>query len=218
MPGMSWRRHDERRAWASDNSHSLKRTSHPTPTGARATFGPSTRTEVLVNIELKGIKYAAFASEETNCFSATLYIDGVKCGTVSNEGHGGPDNFSDHAAEKRLNEYAKTLPPVTWQGHTLNMSAELIVGDLFEKWQKDQAAAKERKKLENDLKVRLLWTKKGEKGIYQTGKMEPAKIKAYLINETAWRAAKPEIDVILNALPFDKAWPVYDANIQRVAV
>lgn len=39
--------------------------------------------------ELKGIKYAAFASEETACYQAGIYRDGRKVGEVSNDGHGG---------------------------------------------------------------------------------------------------------------------------------
>ena len=41
--------------------------------------------------ELKGIKYAAFASEETACYGASIYRDGRKIGEVSNHGHGGCD-------------------------------------------------------------------------------------------------------------------------------
>lgn len=43
--------------------------------------------------KLKGIKYAAFASEETACYQAGIYRDGRKVGEVSNDGHGAPDMF-----------------------------------------------------------------------------------------------------------------------------
>jgi hypothetical protein len=43
-------------------------------------------------LELRGVKHAAFASEETACYRATLYVDGAKFCEVSNDGHGGPDN------------------------------------------------------------------------------------------------------------------------------
>lgn len=51
---------------------------------------PSTTEPAL---ELRNVKYAAFASDETACFSATLYVDGRKFCGVSNQGTGGPDNF-----------------------------------------------------------------------------------------------------------------------------
>ncbi len=45
-------------------------------------------------LELKGIKHAAFASEETHCYEASVYFNGKKIGVVHNEGHGGCDSFS----------------------------------------------------------------------------------------------------------------------------
>ena len=42
-------------------------------------------------ITVKKLKYAAFSSEETSCFEATVYVDGKKFCTSSNEGHGGPN-------------------------------------------------------------------------------------------------------------------------------
>lgn len=42
-------------------------------------------------ITVKNLKYAAFASEETHCFEATVYVDGKKFCRTSNEGHGGPN-------------------------------------------------------------------------------------------------------------------------------
>lgn len=44
-----------------------------------------------MKLELKGIKHSEFASEETNCYTATLYVDGKRFATVGNEGHGGCD-------------------------------------------------------------------------------------------------------------------------------
>ena len=44
-------------------------------------------------ITMKGLKVAEFASEETTCFQATVYVDGKRFCIASNEGHGGPDRF-----------------------------------------------------------------------------------------------------------------------------
>ncbi len=46
-----------------------------------------------MKITLKNIKHAAFNSQETNCFEATLYVDEVKTCKVRNDGHGGPDFY-----------------------------------------------------------------------------------------------------------------------------
>jgi len=44
-------------------------------------------------VTIKNLKYAAFASQETNCFEATIYVDGKRFCTARNEGSGGPDAY-----------------------------------------------------------------------------------------------------------------------------
>jgi hypothetical protein len=92
-------------------------------------------------IELKNVKYAAFASQETNCFSASIYIDGHKRGTVENSGHGGCDNIRPWQLGQEIEAYAKTLPEedVSYlyddgKVHTSPQSAEGLIGKLLEKW------------------------------------------------------------------------------------
>ncbi len=63
-----------------------------------------------MKIELKNIKHAAFASEETYCFSASVLIDGVKEGEVSNDGHGGSHRWHPWALAAKVEKHAKTLP------------------------------------------------------------------------------------------------------------
>ena len=63
-----------------------------------------------MKIELKNVKFAAFASEETNCFSATVWIDGVKSGTAENSGKGGMTFIEPQSLADKLNAYGKTLP------------------------------------------------------------------------------------------------------------
>ena len=44
-------------------------------------------------IEIKNLKVAEFASEETTCYEATVYVDGARFCIGSNQGHGGDDSF-----------------------------------------------------------------------------------------------------------------------------
>lgn len=44
-------------------------------------------------IELRGIQYNSRMSEETNCYSAMVFVDGKHVFDASNHGHGGCDNF-----------------------------------------------------------------------------------------------------------------------------
>ena len=46
-----------------------------------------------MELTLKGIKINKQLSEETDCFSATIYIDGKKAGLASNRGQGGPNDI-----------------------------------------------------------------------------------------------------------------------------
>lgn len=88
-------------------------------------------------IELRNIKHAAFASQETHCYTATLYVDGDKWGTVGNEGHGGCDYFHGSpgrdlaALDKRI---AETMPAEEFEGMTLPRSLESVCVDLVNEW------------------------------------------------------------------------------------
>jgi hypothetical protein len=92
-----------------------------------------------LKIELKNVKIAAFASEETTCFQAALWIDGKKAATVSNEGRGGCNTFrfQDRALEQQFHEYCRTQPPLP-DPHFENglpMSSDLFVSLLLEDYE-----------------------------------------------------------------------------------
>lgn len=65
-----------------------------------------------MEITIKNLKVAKFASHETLCFDCTVYADGVKVGTASNHGTGGPNNY--HGDFGAMEAYAKTLPNIPW--------------------------------------------------------------------------------------------------------
>ena len=77
-----------------------------------------------MKLELKAIKHTVWASEETHCYQASLYVDGKPVAIVSNDGHGGCDRDYSHpkfkgdyrAQMKAVDEYFKTLPnePSDW--------------------------------------------------------------------------------------------------------
>ena len=52
-----------------------------------------------MKVEIRNVKHHPDLSEETECFSADLHIDGKRIGSVSNRGTGGGDDcHGDHAA------------------------------------------------------------------------------------------------------------------------
>lgn len=88
-------------------------------------------------IELKNIRVLTSMSQETNCYEATLYVNGVKWGVVGNEGHGGPDHFYGingkgyddiKALDKQI---AETYPKWEgFEGQMLDTDLEILCGEL----------------------------------------------------------------------------------------
>lgn len=82
-------------------------------------------------ITLKNVKYAEFASEETHCYSASVYFDGKRVGQVKNDGHGGCD-YQYPSDEKRwadMLKYIETLNDVKTdddRGAALRKYAEFL--------------------------------------------------------------------------------------------
>ena len=105
-----------------------------------------------MNFTLKNVKYSATFSEETNCYKATLYLDGKKIGTVQNEGHGGSDyvQYDDPAVRERVSAYVKALPPLQPSAEyirmgikdPLPMSESLFFGLMVEEFLKVKEQAR----------------------------------------------------------------------------
>lgn len=163
-----------------------------------------------MKVELRNVKHAAFASEETYCFEATVYIDGVKAGSVSNDGQGGAHRWSPWALEQRLDEYAATLPsvttsfidPKTGQPFVYQQNGESLVSDLVSDW----LIARDVKRA---LSKRILFVREGQ--LRQVS--PPASQKAFLLGGSPAQLealkAKLQTTTILNLLPFDEAVKIY---------
>lgn len=59
-----------------------------------------------MRLTVKNYKRVEWMSEETDCYKASLYLDGKRIGTAENEGHGGPDllSFNSRADRERFEE------------------------------------------------------------------------------------------------------------------
>ena len=53
------------------------------------------------SIEIKNLKLNKHFSEETHCFTATVYIDGKRAFSAENEGRGGPSNYHPYGKPKK---------------------------------------------------------------------------------------------------------------------
>ena len=164
-----------------------------------------------MKIELKNFKHAAFASEETMCFRATIYVDGVKTGEIENQGNGGASTIycsptTPNALELRekAEKYCESLPPYDIDGMSLEMDleffCELLAGNEVAK-----------KKLKADLKNKIVLTKPNDPGVYTKslnkgykGKLTTAIIEKYQSDNPTFK--------VLNLMPFDKALQEYSGE------
>ncbi|WP_234729991.1 hypothetical protein [Acidocella facilis] len=153
-----------------------------------------------MEVALKNISHNERMSEETNCFSATIYVGGKKAGEASNHGHGGPTMIHPRELEQKIDAYAKTLPPIVVEDMTLEMNAELLIGDLLSEYltRRDMLKA---------FRTRLLFTKAGQPEIYQVKLGAAAMAKAR--QNPAGASERLKADKILNFLPENEALALY---------
>jgi hypothetical protein len=163
------------------------------------------------NIELKNVKVHADMSQETHCFSATVYIDGKKAGVVSNHGHGGCHNYHPWELQDALKPYADAMPeePIGF-GMTnedgspmfFQPDADTLVNLYVGRF---QAAGD----LRRVLRSRVLFVRDGK--CLQTKKAAPDVLDRWLGVGLPKTLVTFEIerDAVLNLLPFDKALALY---------
>jgi hypothetical protein len=83
---------------------------------------------------LKNVKIAEFASQETWCFEATLYLDDKRIGTVTNDGHGGANYYNfDHKEFERVSSLISGEE--VFREFTIKRDLEIVVGELLERHQ-----------------------------------------------------------------------------------
>ena len=95
-----------------------------------------------MKIELKKIAFYERMSEETNAFTADIYVNGVKTGYAKNDGQGGCTFIHAYEGKSLLlheaETYAEALPPiqVTFadKTHSMKMNLEMLVDNLFEEY------------------------------------------------------------------------------------
>lgn len=118
-----------------------------------------------ISISLSNVKHAAFASHETDCFSAKVYIDGKLAGSVSNDGQGGANLYQPHALGEQLAAYAATLPTYESCGMTIQPDADYVIGRLFDDHQARTQLVKVMKTCVAFEDEGKLWTLRVNKGI-----------------------------------------------------
>lgn len=86
-------------------------------------------------IEMKAIKHAEFASEETHCFEGNIYLNGKLFCRVSNDGRGGPNNYDRNVGEldSRISE---EFPQhfLDFDKSWIKSNLEIWCNDQVERW------------------------------------------------------------------------------------
>ena len=115
-----------------------------------------------MNVTLKNVKFSEHMSEETNAFTADVYVDGVRCGFAKNDGHGGNTNVHPYSFQQselfyKSETFLKTLPEINIgtedEPYMIDSNMESVVDNLFEQWLKE----KETKKFEKKMIDRIMW-------------------------------------------------------------
>lgn len=156
-----------------------------------------------MKLELKNIKHSAFASEETECYKASLYFNGKKVGFVSNGGKGGCDHedIEDKVRWDEMEKCIAKLPPMKYHGTMLTQNLETLCGDLLNAHFHKQ----ELKKLLRKGAVILIGKGEARTTSYRGKKKPDAALYAEVQREN------PDA-VVLNTLDFDAALKLYVAN------
>ena len=129
-------------------------------------------------IEMKAIKYSEFASEETHCYQAKIYLNGKAWIEVDNDGRGGADRQSpmDIHAEwgKQIKDISERLKvehdPESYRYEnmdgklktaTMKVDLEIWCGNQLTKWLRVR-------RLKNLMRTKLLFVKNKTKpdGLY----------------------------------------------------
>lgn len=104
-------------------------------------------TVVMLKLSVKNVRIQQALSEETRCFSATLYVNNTRCATVTNRGQGGPNNYypvDDHGREllAEARAWVEEQPEVTEElgeiPFTYKRDLDCFVTDLLNEHERRQ--------------------------------------------------------------------------------
>jgi len=103
-------------------------------------------------IELKGVKTHSDMSQETTCFTASIYMKGKRVGVVSNQGCGGCNEYRwlDQAAGRKIEAWSETVE-TAYDFEKLDQIIDDKMND-----------AEEKKQLRRWCKKQTLFTLKGD--------------------------------------------------------
>ncbi len=166
----------------------------------------ATPTKIPV-VTLAKVEYNERFSQETNCFSADVLVDGVPIGRVGNSGTGGGDDYFPFSVCDRLDEIAKMMP-LLYPEEKWENNAELLVGVIFADWLANRD-------LKRALKKKVVFTTAEGKIFTATGFKGDELAQLLAKGEAVLKAEFPKAVKILNLLPYEEALAAYKAGTAR---
>jgi hypothetical protein len=120
----------------------------------------------LSKLTLKSFKTVRWMSEETICFTASLFLEGKMIGQASNEGKGGCTfiHYVSPQSKATLEAFAKSLNPADfkgWEFRTEGFDVTDLVDILVEQEDKKKHNEKIVKKVKKDCMDKVIFLKSG---------------------------------------------------------
>jgi len=161
-------------------------------------------------ITLKNFSSMESLSEETLCFTATVFVDGKLLAAASNHGHGGSTSIGPTIGGPDFNEiriiealFAATLPSVMFEGFELKGSLESVVDDIANRMHFEKG-------VKSELRSKVLAQDPATKKLY----MWSRKHKGQNVTDRLYAliAEKNPAYIVLNKLPISEAADLYSAS------
>lgn len=153
-------------------------------------------------ITLKRFQHYPRMSEETTAFNADLVYEGVVVGTAKNDGHGGCTFIY-------LNDKGRAIPSIVSANNLPEGNEDSltdIVDNLVEETIRSKWVDKQRKRVEKELREKVLFNRKGDKdGSFRTYNLK-GKSPAEVLLFAKEVAGKPDVTRVLNLMPFEEAF------------
>lgn len=127
-----------------------------------------------MKIEIKNIKVNLAFSEETTCFTADIFVDGIKTAYARNDGRGGSTHYcsyhkpNDDENLRQAEAFAKTMPSHFYEyggvKREIKSDLETIIDFAIDDFVKAKEVVKFNKKLEKAMVCNIVY------GVPNTGK------------------------------------------------
>lgn len=162
------------------------------------------------NIKLKNIKICNWQSEETYCFQAKVFYNDKPFAYVSNDGHGGSNDYSiiEPNTQKdfdNLNELIGKSYPKPFEDSDMQYCLECLIGDLLNEYLDNKEKEKLKKYLINRFKKNILYLKNNSLMVCKFKNKKDIGMKEldyfFKMNPNA---------ICLNLLPINKAIETYN--------